>query len=229
MTAKRSALIVMNMTKGFLFKEYGNDAVLERARNMIPAIRSLEEDFISRGFPVIYVNDGHLETDFEIKDWGPHSMRMDEGTRIVDGLKCDNILVLGRGWKEWDVDGIGEGKLLFEVEKGTYSGFTDNGGQPTALNSLLRKLGIKAGDSLYFTGLHTNGGIKHTAADAYFRGFHPVIVSDCTDSMDDPDNSRGMNHSQALDYAKFWYRAGILQSGEVIEKIRTMEGTALLK
>lgn len=229
MTTNRSALIVMNMTKEFLLKEYGKEVVLDRAQRMIPAIRRLEDEFVSRNLPVIYVNDGHLETDFEIKDWGPHSMKTDEGTLIIDGLNCDNLFVLGREWKEWDIDRAGEDELLFEIKKGTYSGFTDSGGQPTALHSLLKKLGIRSGDTLYFTGLHTNGGIKHTAADAYFRGYHPVIVSDCTDSFDDPDGTRGMNHSQALDYAKFWYRAGVLTSGDVLETIRTMEGPALVK
>ncbi len=229
MTAKRAALIVVNMTKEFLFKEYGKDVVLERAQKMIPAIRSLQDEFISRNLPVIYVNDSHLESDYEIKDWGHHSMKEEEGTRIANGLHCDNISVLGREWKDWDIDKIQEDEAIFEVKKGTYSGFTDNGGQPTALHALLKKLGFNSGDTLYLTGLHTNGGIKHTAADAYFRGYHPVIVSDCTDSFNDPEGILGMNHSQALNYAKFWYRAGIMPSGEVLDSIRTLGSEVIVK
>ena len=229
MTSKRSALIVVNMTNEFLFSEYGKEVVLERAQKMIPAIRALQEEFISRGLPVIFVNDSHLATDYEIKDWGPHSMGAAEGTRIAEGLLKDNVFVLGREWKEWDLDRIGGNKLMFEVKKGTYSGFTDSGGQPTALHSLLKKLGIEAGGNLYITGLHTNGGVKHTAADAYFRGYHPVIVSDCTDSFNDRDGILGMDHSQALEYAKFWYRAGIMLSGEVTESLEAPEGIAISK
>lgn len=229
MAARRSALIVMNMTNEFLFKEFGKEVVLERAQKMIPAIRNLEDQFISRNLPVIYVNDSHQLTDYEIRDWGMHSMETEKGTRIVDGLKCDNLFVLEREWKERDIDQIGEANLMFEVKKGTYSGFTDNGGQPTALHSLLKKLGFNAGDTLYFTGLHTNGGVKHTVADAYFRGYHSAIVSDCTDSFSDSQGTRGMNHSQALDYAKFWYRSGIMPSGEVLETIGTLETPSVVK
>jgi nicotinamidase-related amidase len=227
MVAKRSALLVMNMTNSFLFREYGKEVVLERAQKMIPAIRALQEEFISMDLPVIYLNDSHLPTDYEIKDWGPHSMERETETHIADGLKTDNLFILGREWKDWDLDRLQGKELMFEVKKGTYSGFTDSGGQPTALHSLLKKLGVKPGDTLYFTGIHTNGGIKHTAADAYFRGFHPVIVSDCTDSFDDPNGNLGMNHSQALEYAKYWYRAGIMLSGEVSELLGSLVSSGI--
>lgn len=229
MTTGKSALLVVNMTNEFLFREFGKEVVLERAQKMIPAIRALQDEFMSFGLPVIYLNDCHLPTDYEIRDWGPHSMNGGHGTAIVEGLNTSNVFVLNREWKEWDLDRINEKDKIFEVRKGTYSGFTDSGGQSTALHPLLKRLGINAGDTLYITGLHTNGGVKHTAADAYFRGYHTVIVSDCTDSFDDPEGTMGMNHSQALEYANFWYRSRIMLSGEVAESIRPSEQLTVVK
>ncbi len=67
MTTKRSALLIVNMTNEFLYKEYGKEVVLERAQKMIPAIRTLRDEFISLNLPVIYLNDSHLPTDYEIR------------------------------------------------------------------------------------------------------------------------------------------------------------------
>ena len=114
---------------------------------------------------------------------------------------------------------IKRNELLFEVEKGTYSGFSDNGGRPTAMDALLKKLGFNPGDTLFITGLHTNCCDKHTAADAFFRGFVPVMVSDCVAAFDDPDGIMGLSHSDALVYEKYWYGAQILDSDQVRQQI----------
>ncbi len=220
MTAEKTPLLVSNMTNEFLSSEYSSGVVLERARKMVPVIRKLQETFISKGQPVIYLTDRHLETDYEISKWGKHSMKGSEGSRIVGGLLRNDIYTLERRWKPWDFEQarIGNTKL-FEIEKGTYSGFTDNGGHHTALHGLLEALNVHPGNTIYLTGLHTNGGILHTAADAWFRGYHPAIVSDCTDAFDNTDGKLGMDHSAALKYMQYWYQAGTLKSDEVLEEI----------
>lgn len=150
-------------------------------------------------------------------------MKNPNGSNIADGLLHEGLITLERRCKLWDLNNIHtNGNLLFEVEKGTYSGFTDSGGQPTALYVLLNALGIRPGDELYIAGLHTNGGVKYTAADAWFRGFRPVLISDCTASFDDVDGKMGMDHACALAYAKFWYQAGVLTSDEVVKEIQSL-------
>lgn len=84
---------------------------------------------------------------------------------------------------------------------------------------LLKELGFSAGDELYITGLHTNCCDKHTAADAWSRGYRPVMVSDCVASFDDPDGKMGMGHSQALNYEKFWYEADVMNSEGVLSNL----------
>jgi nicotinamidase-related amidase len=142
-------------------------------------------------------------------------MKGTRGSAIVEGLRTKGLYVLERDWDKEDIRRIKKGDLLFEVEKGTYSGFTDNGGKPTALASLLDKLKFGPGDKLYITGLHTNCCDKHTAADAWFRGYVPVMVSDCTTAFEDTDGSIGMGHDRALNYEKYWYDAPVLSSEEV--------------
>ena len=118
-----------------------------------------------------------------------------------------------------DVGRIKKGELL-EVEKGTYSGFSDNGGRPTAMDTLLKKLGFKPGDKLFITGIHTNCCDKHTSADAWFRGFAPVIVKDCVGRVRRPWRGLGMGHERALNYESYWYDAEIKTSEEVLAEMK---------
>jgi nicotinamidase-related amidase len=211
----KQALVVVDMTNDFLLKSYNPGLALEGGMALVPKVRALQEAFLEAKSPVIYVTDRHLKSDFELRKWGPHSMKGTKGSAIVDGLYTKGLYVLERDWRKEDVERIKKGHLLFEVEKGTYSGFTDNGGTPTALDSLLGKLGFKPGDKLYITGLHTNCCDKHTAADAWFRGYVPVMVSDCTTAFEDTDGTMGMGHDRALNYEKYWYQAQVQSSKEV--------------
>lgn len=210
----------MDMTNDFLLKDYNPTLALERGVELVPRIRRLQEAFLSSKQPVIYATDRHLKTDFELKKWGPHSMKGTKGSKIVEGLLTDRVRVFERKWKAADVGRIKKGELLFEVEKGTYSGFSDNGGKPTAMDTLLKKLGFKAGDKLFITGIHTNCCDKHTAADAWFRGFVPVIVKDCVDAFDDPEGKLGMGHERALNYESYWYDAEIKTSEDVVAEMK---------
>ena len=215
----RRGLLVVDMTNDFLLKSYNPNLALERGTELVPRIRRLQEVFLNSKQPVIYATDRHLKTDFELKKWGPHSMKGTKGSKIIDGLITEKVRVFERKWKAGDIGRARKDELLFEVEKGTYSGFSDNGGKPTAMDALLRKLGFRAGDKLFITGLHTNCCDKHTAADAWFRGYVPVIVKDCVDAFDDPDGKLGMGQDRALNYERYWYDAEVKSSGEVAAEI----------
>lgn len=211
------------MTNDFLLKSYNEKLALEKGLELVPRINSLQDFFLSSGRPVIYTTDRHLKSDYELRKWGPHSMKGTAGSKIVEGLlpTSPKLRTFSRKWKKADFTKIRKGEMLFEVEKGTYSGFTDNGGIPTALDSLLNKIGLKPADRLYITGLHSNCCDKHTAADAFFRGYVPVIVTDCVTAFDDPGGSTmGMPNDKALIYESYWYGAGIKNSDEVKLELR---------
>ena len=220
-TSHKEALLIVDMTNDFLLKGYNESLALEKGVDLVPRIRALEDAFLDSGLSVIYTTDRHLKTDFELKKWGPHSMKGTNGSKIVDGLlpKDKKPRILERNWKSRDLAKVKKSERLFEVEKGTYSGFSDNGGKPTAMDALLKKLGFKPGDRLYITGLHTNCCDKHTAADAFFRGYVPVMVSDCVAAFDDPDGKMGMPHDKALAYESFWYNAEVKSSDEIIKQL----------
>lgn len=219
---KGSALIVVDMTNDFLLKSYNEKLALEKGLELVPRIRVLQDLFLNTRRPVIYATDRHLKSDYELNRWGPHSMKGTDGSKIIKGLlpAKPRIHTLPRSWRTSDVAEIKKDEVLFEVEKGTYSGFTDNGGSPTAMDSLLKKIGMKPGDKLFITGLHSNCCDKHTAADAFFRGFTPIIVSDCVAAFDDPAGAiMGMPNDKALIYEGYWYGSQILSSQKVKEEL----------
>ncbi|MEE9237421.1 MAG: isochorismatase family protein [Thermoplasmata archaeon] len=87
------------------------------------------------------------------------------------------------------------------------------------MGALLNKLGFEPGDRLYIAGLQTNCCDKHTAARAWFRGYLPVMLSDCAAAFDDPEGVMGMEHEEALRYEQFWYDAKVLPSAEVLKEL----------
>jgi Amidases related to nicotinamidase len=155
----------------------------ERAHRIIPNIKKLLEEARKHNIPVIYIGDAHLPTDPEISLWGPHAMKGTEGAKIIDELAPT----------EKD----------YILEKRTYSGFHETG-----LDLLLRSLNVK---TVIITGLHTNICDRHTAADAYFRGYKIKVPEDCVDSFTEQD------HIEGLEYLKRIYGAEITTSNKIIE------------
>ena len=159
---------------------------IERAERIVPNIKKLIERAREKKVPVIYVNDAHLpQVDAEFKLWGAHAVKGTPGAEVVEELKP----------REGD----------FVVEKRRYSGFFD-----TDLDLLLRELGA---DTLILTGIATDICVKHTAADAFFRGYKIIVVEDCTESFTEKD------HKWAIGYMKKIYGAEILTVDKVLEKL----------
>lgn len=140
----------------------------ERAQRIIPPLQTLLDEARSANVPVIYVSDAHLDADYEIELWGEHAMKGTEGAAIIDELAPE--------------DGD------YVLEKRTYSAFYDTG-----LDQLLRSLGV---ETLYITGLHTNMCCRHTAADALFRGYEIVAVSDGCDAFSEEEHQGGLEYLQ---------------------------------
>lgn len=149
---------------------------------IIGNVRRIIQVARSVGIPVIYVNDSHLPTDPEIKIWGEHAMKGDTSSRVIEELEPM------------------PGDYVFE--KRTYSAFFETG-----LDLLLRGLEVK---NIVLTGIHTHICIKHTAADAFFRGYKIIVVRDATATFNIAD------HEKALDYMKTMYGAEITTAEELV-------------
>jgi nicotinamidase-related amidase len=158
----------------------------ERAQRIIPNLKKLVEEARKLGVPVIYVNDAHLPVDPEIKLWGEHAMKGSEGMQVIDEIAP----------REGD----------YVLEKRVYSAFYETG-----LDLLLRSLGV---DTVILTGLHTNICVRHTAADAFFRGYKIVVPSDAVEAFTEKD------HVEGLEYLKRVYGAEITTVDKLLEGLK---------
>lgn len=155
----------------------------ERAQRIIPPLQALLDGARAAEVPVIYVSDAHLSSDFEIDLWGEHAMKGTEGAEIISALAPapDDIV----------------------LEKRTYSAFYDTG-----LDQLLRSLDVH---TLYLTGLHTNMCCRHASADAYFRGYGLVAVTDGCEAF------TAAEHQEGLDYLEKVYGADRQSVREILD------------
>ncbi len=102
------------------------------------------------GEKIVYLKDSHTPLDFELDVWGNHSMENDPSSEIIDELKPE------------------KGDIV--INKHTYSGFYG-----TILDNYLRALNA---NSLFFIGLDADICVRHTVADAFFRGYRTFVIKE---------------------------------------------------
>lgn len=156
----------------------------KKAAAIIPNTKKLISAARQARVPVIYVCDAHLPSDPEIKLWGPHAMKGTPGAMVVEELKPE--------------------KTDYVLEKRVYSSFHDTG-----LDLLLRNLQI---NTVVIVGLYTDICVRHSAADAFYRGYNITIPRDCVESLGDGENERG------IEYLKKKYGAKITTSKDLIKQ-----------
>jgi nicotinamidase-related amidase len=140
--------------------------------------------------PVIYSIDAHYPQDVEVtRKWGNHAIKGTVGAEVIPELAPD--------------------KADYVVEKRTYSGFYETGLDPL-LRSLYGGDGVK---TVILGGVHTNMCIRHTSADAFFRGYHIVIVEDGVEAFTEKD------HVEGLKYLEYVYNAKVMAANDIIKKI----------
>ena len=180
----KPALLVIDMLNDFV--EEGGALRVERAGRIIPKIKALLSWAREKGIPVIYACDAHIRgVDAELALWGEHAIKGTWGAQVVEALKPQ------------------EGDYV--VEKRRYSAFF-----ATDLDLLLRELGV---DTLILTGLVTNVCVQHTAADAYFRGYRLVVVSDACEAL------TAEEHEAALEYMRRVYGAEVKMAEQVMAEL----------
>jgi nicotinamidase-related amidase len=181
----RAAVIIIDMLNDFVT----GDLKCERAKRIIPNIKKLIETARKYNIPVIYSNDAHYPQDFEvIEKWGKHAIKGTKGAEVIPELKPT----------EKD----------YIVEKRTYSGFYETGLEPL-LRSLYNGEGVK---TVILGGLHTNICVRHTAADAFYRGYKIIIAKDCVEAFTEED------HEQGLKYIEYVYNAKIKTVEEIVKE-----------
>jgi nicotinamidase-related amidase len=155
-----------------------------RARNIISPTKGLIAAARKSKVPVVYVCDAHLPSDPEMSVWGPHAMKGTRGAEVIRAIRPQ--------------------KNDYFFEKRVYSSF-----QGTGLELLLRDLDI---DTVAIVGLLTEICVRHTAADAFMRGFKIKIPKDCVEALSKNAQIEG------LEYLKTMYGAKITTSQELVEE-----------
>jgi nicotinamidase-related amidase len=181
---ENKAVIVIDMLNDFVTGKLE----AKRAKRVIPNLKRLVEAARANGVPVIYSNDAHYPQDVEVtRKWGNHAIKGTEGAEVIPELK--------------------PAKEDYVVEKRTYSSFYETGLDPL-LRSLYKGEGVK---TVVLGGLHTNMCIRHTAADAFFRGYKIIVVADGCEAFTQKD------HEEGLKYLEYVYNAKIMSVDEVIK------------
>lgn len=179
------AVIVLDMLNDFVT----GGLKCDRAKHLIPNLKKLIADAHKSKVPVIYSNDAHLLIDEEVVErWGKHAIKGTKGAEVIPELKPT--------------------QKDYVLEKRTYSGFHETG-MDMLLRDLYRGEGVK---TVILTGLHTHICVRHTAADAFFRGYKIIVAEDGVEAFTQED------HEQGLKYLKNVYNAKITKIDQIIKE-----------
>jgi nicotinamidase-related amidase len=184
---KNPAIILVDVQNDF----FTGPLKIKRVINITEPLQRLVVAARKNDVPVIYSIDAHYPQDVEVvRKWGNHAIKGTEGAKVIAELQPE------------------DGKDYI-VEKRTYSGFYETGLDPL-LRSLYGGDGVK---TVILGGLHTNMCIRHTSADAFFRGYHIVIAKDGVEAFTVEE------HEQGLKYLEYVYNAKIMATNEIIQEI----------
>jgi len=182
---EKTAVIIIDMLNDFVT----GDLKCKRAELIIPNLKKLIETARKHNVPVIYSNDAHLAEDMEVvRKWGKHAIKGTKGAEVIPQLK--------------------PAKKDYIVDKRTYSGFYETGLDPL-LRSLYKGEGAKA---VILGGLHTNICVRHTAADAFFRGYQIIIAKDGVEAFTKEDQEQGLKYLENV------YSAKIMTVNQIIKQ-----------
>lgn len=181
------AIIIIDMLNDFVT----GALQVERAKSIIKPMQRLVVTARKNKVPIIYSNDAHYPQDVEItRKWGNHAIKGTEGAQVITELKPEEC-------KD------------YIVEKRTYSGFYETGLDPL-LRSLYKGEGVK---TLVLAGLHTHMCVRHTAADAFFRGYQIIIAKDGVEAFTQEDQDQGLR------YLEYVYNAKVMVVNDIIQEI----------
>jgi nicotinamidase-related amidase len=180
-----NAVIIIDMLNDFVT----GDLKCERVEHIIPNMKKLVQAARKHNVPVVYSNDAHLPQDPEVvQKWGKHAIKGTKGAEVIPRLKP-----------------TGKDYVL---EKRTYSGFYETG-LDSLLRSLYRGEGVRA---VILAGLHTNICVRHTAADAFFRGYKIIIAKDGVEAFTKEDQEQGLKYLESV------YNAKVMTVNEIIKR-----------
>jgi nicotinamidase-related amidase len=183
---RRYAVVVVDMLEDFIYGALKTERMISK----IPNVAALLDASRANRVPVIYCNDSHKPSDFELDRWKPHAMRGTKGARVIEQLAPR--------------------KSDYVVPKSGYSSFHE-----TELDDVLRSLyGGRGANTLVIAGVTTDCCVRHTAADAFFRRYEAEVPEDCVDAFSE------VQHRVGLQYIRYWYLCNVSSSKQLIKRLR---------
>ena len=184
---RRYALLVVDMLNDFVTGAIKCERMIPKIMNVARLVDAARD----AGVPVIYSNDAHRPSDFELHRWQPHAMRGTPGAEVIEELRPKN-------------------KIDYVVPKNFYSSFYE-----TDLQHVLTGLyDGKGANTLVLAGLHADCCVRHTTADAFFRRYEVAVVEDAVESFSEAQLQVG------LQYVRYWYLADVMHSKEAVKLFR---------
>jgi len=170
-------VIVVDLQGDFTTLKKGSLAVAGTDQSYLDKVIAATEDLRRKGHPIFATQDWHPAD--HVSFYTSHRGR--KAFDVIDVAGRKQVL-----WPPHCVQETENAKVLLDdkmfvavVQKGkdrqydSYSGFQDDGGAPTELNPLLKKLGIQ---ELIIYGLATDYCVKATALDAVKAGYEVTVI-----------------------------------------------------
>ena len=172
-----SGVIVVDVQADFSELKSGTLAVPGTDHQYIEAVETATRQFLQQGLPVYYTQDWHPADHVSFFTNNPDA----EPLQIIEIDGRPQVM-----WPPHCVQNTPGAEILIAAEGSTktvrkgmntkydsYSGFADDGGRQTEMDSLLRNDGIK---NLIIFGLATDYCVKATAIDAVAAGYKVSVI-----------------------------------------------------
>ena len=176
MAPSRTALVVVDLQNGFMMDGVAH-AVIEQARDIVPAVNRLAATLREAGGTVVWVRTAATEESF--KSWSIAYEKLANPARAQKRIAALTPGSLGHQlWAAMDVQ-----PADVIVDKTRFSAFIQGS---STIEASLRARGI---DTLLITGTATNVCCESTARDAAMRNFQTVMVSDALAAKTDEEHN----------------------------------------
>jgi len=176
-TSKRSAIIVIDLLKGFFKKNPTLPDPLD-ATKLFGTVRRVIDTGRQEGVNIVFIKDNFLPEEVPIdkhfKIYGPHCVIGTPDAEVVDELDP----------KPGD----------FQIRKKHYSAFNS-----TRLDAVLRELDVRR---LYFTGAWTEACVQHTVIDAFYFNYEIFVLKDGVSSPHREAHEYALNYMRQYHRAR---------------------------
>lgn len=149
----QEALLIVDMSNDFVATD-GSLTVGEPGQKIVPYIKDLSEDFLSKGHNVVVAMDAHQVDDDHFELWPAHNVVGTEGQELYGELN------------EW-FQANQDNKLVMYVPKENYNAFFNTG-----LAETLKEKGV---DTVHVVGVTTDICVFNTVSGADANGFKTKV------------------------------------------------------